>query len=464
MKPLPLKEKEYRLSLQRTERRAIIPIKWVILIGTAALYFGLIRGRAPAATENISDRPVIVLLGVYALFNVFLSYMFYIRGVKLNAVKPLTLISYLVDVIFIAMLIYFDTATYYFGRAAHPNFYILLFLLVMRGFALFATVIEIVFVNSLISLLFLFILYLQERNFAFAGDTEFVVQIVLVWLVVLMGWLIMVIINQQKLDLIRTNDKLLRTSYLARLGELSAGVAHEINNPLGIIISTAEYLKRSLPPGDPNREDIDAIFRESHRCKNIVTQMLAYANPKTSDESTLIDPAALNDEVLRFVFPRGRTHDIEVVCEYDPDLPPLKGDPNLIKQALLNLYLNAKQALPEGSPGRIVTRLRNLRRSSGIGFEIEDNGCGIDPEDMEHVFDPFFTRKSQGSGLGLSVTQKIVESFDGSISLEPANPKGTIVRMEFPAAQIETATVRAARFSTAHPQTIPETESTPPPR
>ena len=121
MKPLPLKEREYRLSLQRTERRAIIPIKWFILVGTAVLYFWLIRPQSPAAAEHVSDRPVVVLLSLYAAFNIFQSYMFYIRGVRLNAVKPLTLISYLVDVVFIAMLIYFDTATYYFGRAAHPN-------------------------------------------------------------------------------------------------------------------------------------------------------------------------------------------------------------------------------------------------------------------------------------------------------------------------------------------------------
>jgi signal transduction histidine kinase len=435
VKPLPLKEKEYRLGLQRTERRAIIPIKWFMLIGTAVLYLGLIRGRAPAAESVGSDRPVLVLLGLYAVFNVFLSYMFYIRGVRLDQVKPLTLISYLIDVVFVAMIIYFDTATFFFGRTTHPNFYILLFLLVMRGFALFATMLEIVFVNSLISLLFILILYLQNRNFAFADDPEFVVQIVLMWLVVLMGWLIMVIVNQQKIDLIRTNDKLMRTSYLARLGELSAGVAHEINNPLGIIISTAEYLKRGMDPSDPRREEIEAIFRESHRCKDIVSQMLTYANPRATDAS-LIDPAALNDEVLHFVFPKGRTEDIEVVREYDSELPPLKADPNLIKQALLNLYLNAKQALPNGSGGRIVSRIHGQRRSPGVTFEIEDNGCGINPEDLEHVFDPFFTRKPQGSGLGLSVTQKIVETFGGTISLDPANPKGTVVRMQFPAASV----------------------------
>jgi two-component system NtrC family sensor kinase len=304
----------------------------------------------------------------------------------------------------------------------------------MRGFALFATMFEIIFVNSLISLLFILILWLQERNFAFAGDPEFVMQIVLVWLVVLMGWLIMVILNQQKMDLIRTNDKLLRTSYLARLGELAAGVAHEINNPLGIIVATADYLKKSAPPDDPRLEEIDAIARESHRCKEIVGQMLTYAHPK-SGEVALIDPAAINDEVLHFVFPRGRGDGLEVVREYEDALPPLRADPNLVKQALLNLYLNAKQAIPGGTPGRIISRIYGRRRPEGVTFEIVDDGVGVSAEDLEHVFDPFFTRKPHGTGLGLSVTQKIVESFGGSISLEPAEPKGTLVRMQFPPAQ-----------------------------
>lgn len=435
MKPLPLREKEYRQGLLRTERRAIIPVKWIVLAATAGLYFTIILPQERVRPDALSDRPVILLLILYAFFNLFETVTFYIKGANLNNVKPLTLGSYLVDVVFVALLIYFDTATYFFGKTTHPNFYILLFLLVMRGFALFSTMFEIVLVNSLISLLFMLILYLQNRTLAFAGDPEFVVQIVLVWLVVLMGWLIMVILNQQKMDLIRTSDKLLRASYLARLGELSAGVAHEINNPLGIIIATTEYLKRSMKPGDPVMEDIEAIYRESNRCKEIVQQMLTYANPKSGDLA-LIDPAALNDEVLHFVFPKGRSAGIEVVKEYEPDLPPLKADPNLIKQALLNLYLNAKQALPTGSAGRIISRIYGRDRSMGVTFEIVDNGIGVQPEDLDHIFDPFFTRKPQGSGLGLSVTQKIVESFGGSISLEPAEPKGTLVRMQFPEAQV----------------------------
>ncbi|MCH9021354.1 MAG: hypothetical protein IID32_01140, partial [Planctomycetes bacterium] len=117
--------------------------------------------------------------------------------------------------VFVAMLIYFDTATFIFGKEPHPSFYILLFLLVMRGFALFGTLAETVFVNGLISVLFILILWLQQRNFAFARDPQFVVQLVLVWLVILMGWFIMVVINQQKMDLIRTNNRLMHAESLA---------------------------------------------------------------------------------------------------------------------------------------------------------------------------------------------------------------------------------------------------------
>jgi two-component system NtrC family sensor kinase len=306
---------------------------------------------------------------------------------------------------------------------------------VIRGFALFNSVTETIFLNTLITMLFVLTLWLQKRSFAFLVDPRVAVTLVLIWFVILMAWFVQVVINRQKIDLIRAQAQLMRADTLARVGVLASGVSHEINNPLGIIIATTEYLKKSTPPEDPRYEEIESIVRESHRCKEIVEQLLTFANPKTS-EVTFVNLAELNDEVLRFIFPRGRTQDIEIVKEYDAKPLSIRADPNLIKQALLNLYINAKQAIPKGEQGRIIARVYRQKRPPEIAIEIEDNGSGIKADDMYHVFDPFFTRKPKGTGLGLSVTQRIVESFGGSISIDSVRPHGTLLKLQFPEAVV----------------------------
>jgi signal transduction histidine kinase len=168
------------------------------------------------------------------------------------------------------------------------------------------------------------------------------------------------------------------------------------------------------------------------RCKEIVQQMLTYANPRPTGKAPL-DARALNDEVLNFVFPPGRAGRFEVIREHDPRAPMIEADPNLIKQALLNLYLNARQAYPKDAQGRIVARIMGRRHGRLLRVEIEDDGQGIAEEDMERIFEPFFTRKEKGTGLGLAVTQRIIESFDGTISVETAKPHGALFILEFPA-------------------------------
>lgn len=426
LKPLPLQEKEYRQSLYRLERRAIIPLKWAILAVTMVLWIWII-GRPPSV-------PVFSLFFLYFSFNCAQTYFFYLSEVTTNQIKPLTLISYLVDVVFVSMLIYFDLTKTYFGPEIHPDFYLLYFLLVMRGFGLFKTLAETIFVNALISVIYILVFYLQRPDFTFLFETKFSVSFILIWLVVLMAWFIVTVITKQKMELLEVHDRLLRADNLSRVGELAAGVAHEINNPIGIIAATAEYLKMRTEPGDDRIEDIDAIYKEAMRCKDIVQEMLTYANPRPAGLAQ-IEPQSLNDEVLHFVFPKNRSGRFEVIREYDNDPPIFTADPNLIKQALLNLYINAKQAVPDGRPGRIVSRILSQGRGRKVSFEVQDNGLGIDLDDIDHIFEPFFTRKAHGTGLGLAVTQQIVEKFSGMIAVRPAEGGGTIFCITFPAAK-----------------------------
>jgi signal transduction histidine kinase len=426
MKPLPLQEKEYRSGLSRIERRAIIPLKWITLLVTAVLWFGLL-GR-PLTLE------MFMLFLFYLFFNCAETYFFYFSRVTLGEIRPLTLSSYLVDVVFVSILIYLDLTGPSAGIPSNDQFYLLFFLLVMRGFALFKTVLETAFVNVLISLLYILIVYLTTTGLDRSPlmEPDFAVSLILVWLVILMSWFIMVVITKQKSEMLEVHDRLLRTDNLARVGELAAGVAHEINNPIGIIAITAEYLKRRTAGDDERQEDLEAIRREAMRCKEIVQDLLTFANPRPVGV-TVVEPRVINDEVLNFVFPSGRTGSLTLIRQYDDDPPPIEADPNLLKQALLNIYLNARQAVPKDRPGRIISRIRTTSRGRMVGFEVEDNGVGIKDEDLENIFEPFFTRKASGTGLGLAVTQRIVEIHKGSISVRPAPQQGTVFLLEFPA-------------------------------
>ena len=208
----------------------------------------------------------------------------------------------------------------------------------------------------LISIIYILTFYSQGQGLDFIAKPNFAASLVLIWLVILMSWYIVTIITKQKMELLDVHDRLLRADNLARVGELAAGVAHEINNPIGIIAATAEYLKMCTEPGDDRLEEIDAIYKEAMRCKDIVQQMLTYANPRPAGLAP-IEPRSINDEVLHFVFPKNRAGETEDVREYVDDPPIFQADPNLLKQALMNLYINAKQSIPEGQPGRIVARV-----------------------------------------------------------------------------------------------------------
>ncbi len=424
MNPLPLKEKEYRQGLYRIERQAIIPLKWVMLVVLATLWYWVI-GFLPTAD-------VFLVFCLYFLFACGQTYFFFFSHVTVRQIRPLVLFSYFIDVAFVAMIIYFDLATTKLGGRGHHDFYLLYFLLVMRGFALFKSVTETVIVNLLLSSLFIFTFLLQPIQYQMLFDRNFTVSLVLIWLVMLMSWFVVSTITRQKMELLDVHDRLLRADNLARVGELAAGVAHEINTPMGIIAATAEYLKKTTDPADERLEDLESIYREAMRCKDIVQEMLTYANPRPVGSSA-IDLRALNDEVLHFVFPRHKQNTMELIREYDDEIGSVSADPNLIKQALLNLYINARQAIPKEQPGRIISRIQSRHRGRAVMIEIEDNGPGIKSDDAERIFEPFFTRKADGTGLGLAVTQRIVEMFDGNIAVRQAAPCGAIFTLTFPA-------------------------------
>jgi two-component system NtrC family sensor kinase len=214
---------------------------------------------------------------------------------------------------------------------------------------------------------------------------------------------------------------------MASLGVLSSGVAHEINNPLGVILGYAGYLEKKIPAEDPNFHFIHEIKRESKRCKKIVQDLLSYARtPKP-----VIEPTDLNlllQQIVEFSVNHTDLRQVEVHTDFEPHLPLLPADGDQLRQVSINLILNAAAAMAEGGEIFLSTRLE----PEWVCVEVRDNGSGIQPEDLDKIFEPFFTTRARGTGLGLAITRQIVEQHQGEIQIESTPGVGTRVVMRLP--------------------------------
>lgn len=216
-----------------------------------------------------------------------------------------------------------------------------------------------------------------------------------------------------------------RSERMATLGALAAGVAHELNNPLTSIIGFAEGLKRRLlklkgradeEALEDIRDYVDIIFKESHRCRDIVQNLLSFSRQAAS-EFTAVDLNRVIAETIKLLhnhlkrYPRGVIH-----LDPEENLPDVPGNPSDLKQVVLNLLLNALDAVQSGGT---VTVSTFVNCSGNVGVAVEDTGCGISAEDLKKVFVPFFTTKpaGKGIGIGLSTCRDIVQGHGGKISV-----------------------------------------------
>lgn len=215
---------------------------------------------------------------------------------------------------------------------------------------------------------------------------------------------------------------------MASLGVLSSGVAHEINNPLGVILGYAAYLEGKLNPEDPHYKYIHEIKRESKRCKKIVQDLLSYARtPRPTLEMTNLNE--LLAEITEFAANHTDMRGVTIQPSFEAGLPNVLLDGDQLRQVAINLILNAGGAMPEGGTLQIRTEA-GLDRTVKISFQ--DTGCGIPQESLEKIFEPFYTTKARGTGLGLAITRQIVEMHHGTISITSEADKGTTVTVILP--------------------------------
>ena len=235
-------------------------------------------------------------------------------------------------------------------------------------------------------------------------------------------------------ELAAMTQQLWQASKLATMGELSASIAHELNNPLATVGLHIENLLMQLPADSPQRKPLEIIVQEVDRMAALVDNLLQFSRRSHRQVSTVDvrEEIANSVELVRYHL---RNRRIEVVREFPTSLPTIQADRQQLRQLFLNLSTNASDAMPEG--GKLIARAASSKLNDTVAVMIEfaDTGEGISAENLEKIWDPFFTTKPEGkgTGLGLAICRRIVEEHGGTIEIQSQAKLGTRVRMIFPA-------------------------------
>ena len=236
-------------------------------------------------------------------------------------------------------------------------------------------------------------------------------------------------------DLKRSQDSLVQSEKMAALGRLTAGVAHELNNPLMGIMNYVQYCRERTPEGDARHERLLKAERELDRCARIVNSMLSYSREGDHAHTARrvqLDFREAVERALALLSKSIRDDNIELSAHVPGDLPRLWAEPDWMQQVLVNLIANARDAVAEADRKHIA--IRAAAENSIIRICVVDSGCGMSKETREKIFDPFFTTKptGEGTGLGLSVCHNLVEKMGGSIEVDSSPGEGTTVTVTLP--------------------------------
>ena len=229
-------------------------------------------------------------------------------------------------------------------------------------------------------------------------------------------------------------EQIAQADKLASIGQLSAGVAHEINNPLGIILGYTQLLLREEKAGSDRYEDLRIIEKHSKNCRSIVSDLLDFSR-SSKPSPKMINLHQVIEEVLTFVEQHSGFGHVLVDRDFDPRLPAILLDEKRIKQVFINLVMNAKHAV--GAEGSIRIRTKYNRAGDRVRIMVIDSGHGISRENLPRIFDPFFTTKptGEGTGLGLSVSYGIIKNHGGEIHVESKPGQGSIFTVVLPVDQ-----------------------------
>jgi len=231
-------------------------------------------------------------------------------------------------------------------------------------------------------------------------------------------------------------EQIAQADKLASIGQLSAGIAHEINNPLGIILGYTQLLIRNQNPSSEKFQDLKTIEKHARNCKSIVEDLLNFSRTSKPRQDRIRVDQVL-DEVLHFISQHGDLENIEIRRDYDPQLPEMRLDEKKIKQVFINLIMNARHAIGDHRGQLSLSTVYDPDRKKVV-IRIADSGHGIEPKNLARIFDPFFTTKptGEGTGLGLSVSYGIIKNHQGDITVNSTVGKGSLFTITLPVDEI----------------------------
>jgi two-component system NtrC family sensor kinase len=248
-------------------------------------------------------------------------------------------------------------------------------------------------------------------------------------------------VQERTRELLAAKAEVAQGEKLASIGVLASGIAHELNNPLTGVLTFTSLLRKKAAEGSEDAEDLDLVIRETRRCASIIKRLLDFAREKVPTSGSYQLNQVVTDTV-RIVDNPASLQKVSIVCELDAALPLIWGDPDLIKQVVMNLLVNAQQAIEGSGVVTVRTRLHadaaHLQDEAPLHAMVEltvsDNGCGIAAANLERIFEPFYTSKEpgKGTGLGLSVSHGIVRTHHGRIQVESILGQGSTFHVFLP--------------------------------
>jgi signal transduction histidine kinase len=242
-------------------------------------------------------------------------------------------------------------------------------------------------------------------------------------------------LQEQTRLLLEKETQLRRADRLSALGQLSAGLAHEIRNPLGAIKGAVEILQEDFPTGHPKAEFYAILLKEVERLNDVLINFLSFARPVMPHLAPL-DVRTVLTALEGLTSGQARAHRVQIFTSFHQGPSRVMADETLLKQAFLNIMLNAVEAMPAGGDLAISTRLSPASatgdRPEWVEVVFDDTGPGIREEDLGRIFDPFFTTKKDGTGLGLAITHRIIENHHGTIRVTSQRDKGTTFVVTLP--------------------------------
>jgi len=248
-------------------------------------------------------------------------------------------------------------------------------------------------------------------------------------------------VKQRTEELVAMQARVAQSERLASLGMLSAGVAHEINNPLGGILALTALTLEDLPQDDPNRQNLEEVVAQCERCREIVKGLLEFSR-QSETGAEQVDINATLDETLRLLQKQALFFNIKLLKDFTAGLPAVVGDKSQLEQVFMNIIVNAVQAMEEKGTLTVVTRFTD---DQFVEISVSDTGCGIPVDEVDRIFDPFYSTKKDGggTGLGLSIAYGIVTRHQGTISVRSEVGKGSTFIIRLPAIPQYTSVAQA---------------------